>query len=98
MRLFGYTIRFLIREQKKRRRVNGRARGFYRGKKYLYVRVRLPDGRRRDVYLGLVDLVDAGRRGRWTKRPSSELDDGDVARVDNEGGEDSWDDEDDFSE
>lgn len=48
----GYSVvKVFCREQKKRRRQNGRARGFYEGK-YIYLRVRLPDGTKRDVYLG----------------------------------------------
>ena len=47
----GYTIRFRLRAIKTRRRQNGRARGFYEGK-YIYIRVKGPDGVERDIYLG----------------------------------------------
>lgn len=59
----GYRVLgLLIREQRKRKRVNGRARGFYEGK-YVYVRVRLPDGKKRDFYLG-TESAPARRRGK----------------------------------
>lgn len=51
MKAHGYTIRFRMRSQKKRKRVNGRARGFYEGD-YVYLRVVGPDQVTRDLYLG----------------------------------------------
>jgi hypothetical protein len=47
----GYSARFRVRVQKKRKRVNGRARGFYEGE-FVYLRVTGPDGQVRDYYLG----------------------------------------------
>jgi len=82
----GYRICGLItREQKKRRRVKGRARGFYEGI-YVYVRVRLPDGKRRDIYLGTPGEARAPGRPKGGER-HRELRSSDVGRAEwrNEG-------------
>ena len=64
----GYKVLgLLVREQRKRRRVNGKARGFYEGK-YLYVRVRLVDGRKRDLYLGTAAAPARSSRRRGVEK------------------------------
>lgn len=58
-----YTIVGLrIRKQKKRKRVNGRARGFYMGE-YVYVRVRIAGAGVEDLYLGTPDTLASRLRG-----------------------------------
>lgn len=69
LELGGYrVVGLLLRRQRKRRRVHGRARGWYSGE-YVYLRVRLPDGTRRDLYLGRPGV--ARRRGRPSRDEKS---------------------------
>lgn len=52
----GYKILGILwRYQRKRKKKNGKKAGFYERKSYAYVRVRMPDGKKRDFYLGRPD-------------------------------------------
>jgi len=66
----GYVVRFRVREMKKRKRVNGRARGFYEGN-YVYLRVRGPDGVTRDLYLGTATESARPRTSRVGRKSGS---------------------------
>lgn len=61
--LGGYRVLALIeREHRKRKeRVPGKKQRWYRAR-YIYARIRLPDGTRRDIYLGTPGV--ARKRGR----------------------------------
>lgn len=66
MRLEGWTVQIRVRTKRRRRRVNGKARGFYEGKT-VSLTVTDPQGRSRELHLG-TERLSLKLAGDWDPR------------------------------